>query len=186
MGASVVFKVLQLAILMIFKIILHFLTSSIISADKGQLFPCVIWFVFQCCISWINNLYDTVHWAQFIGINICFIYFMVKPFKGIKSKKKLIFIMGITELFWLYHCNDISCIAAYIFVFEGCFVQRIKEEYSECQLWTDRHFLCFAAAKIVFISWIYISLNWIISLCELLYFVIPTLSLKYKPFNLSL
>merc|ERR1712154_280625 len=106
-----------------------------------------------------------------MNVIICIIMVLLKQ---TPSKTKFVCIMGLTELFWLYHCNDISCIAAYIFIFEGCFVQRIKEEYRECELWSDRHLLQFIFAKIVFISWICISLNWMTAFLEFLYFLVPT------------
>ena len=182
---SILFGALKFAMLIIFKIILHFSTSSIINYSnpkKEQLiiFPCILWFICQVCISWIN----TIRFPLFLSMNIVLILIMVL-LNRINSEKKLFLAMGLTELFWLYHCNDISCIAAYIFIFEGCFVQRIKDEYTECELWSDRHLLQFVVAKIVFISWIYISLNWITAFLEFIYFVVPTLSLKYNPFKLN-
>ena len=97
------------------------------------------------------------------------------------SKQILLpFIMGAIELFWLFACNDISCIACYIFIFEGCFVQRIKTEYLDFK-WTDKHLWTFAVAKIIFVSWLFVSLNWILSIFEMLYWIVPLYTLKYKP-----
>lgn len=183
---SIVFEILKFALLIIFKILLHFSTSAIInysnpSKEQFIVFPCILWFICQVCISWIN----TIHFTLFLAMNIILIIIMVL-LNRVQSEKKLFFAMGLTELFWLYHCNDISCIAAYIFIFEGCFVQRIKEEYRECALWSDRHLLQFIFAKIVFISWIYVSMNWMTACLEFLYFLVPTLSLKYNPLKLNL
>ena len=179
-------KLLVLTVLLSIKIIGHLSISAIIDPNKGGIFANIIWFVCQLIISWINNLFVYISLFQFILIQsaICYLLTIIpSSIKRSKNDKPLNlspFIMGILELFWLFACNDISCIACYIFIFEGCFVQRIKTEYLDFK-WTDKHLWTFALAKIIFISWLYISLNWILSICEMLYFVVPIISLKYKP-----
>eukprot|EP01083_Nonionella_stella_P096250 270501_1 len=179
-----VLSMLQLSLVILLKVIGHFCSSVIIDPKHGKVLAIVLFVVSQCGICYLHDLHSVIHWLSFIvmSTSACVMMICLERFE---SPKKFVFTMGSIELFWLLSCNDISCIAAYIMIFEGCFVQRIKEEYTSCK-WTDSHLLCFAVCKIIFISWIYVSLNWIISLCEMLYFVIPFLSLKLNRCKLKL
>jgi hypothetical protein len=168
----------QLSVLVVFKIIGGVSTSILIDVrhqKKTKLFHGAIWLTTQYGISRMHGISWSLSWAL-LGVTMCILMVISER---IESERKLVCFMIMTECIWLLSCNDISCIALYIILFEGCFVQRIKEEYSECKLeWTDRHLLCFAVCKLLFISWIAVSLNWVLSVAESLYFVIPVLSLK--------
>ena len=184
-AASLLLTTIQLSALVLLKIIGGISTSILIDAchpRKTKMFHTMIWLTTQYGISRMHSISWTVSWSL-LAVTISVLMVLSER---IRSEKKLVFFLMIIEVFWLLRCNDISCIAAYILVFEGCFVQRIKEEYSECKLeWTDRHLLCFAVCKLLFISWIAVSLNWVLSVAESLYFIIPVLSLKHNKWRLN-
>eukprot|EP01084_Bolivina_argentea_P298865 515087_1 len=177
-SSSVFLAFIQLSILVIFKLIGHYATFIIINSKQTTLFTINIWFLCQLLISCINNTSMIMHFRTFLLINIIFCAFMIY-LKRIQSSKKFFVLMILSEIFWLITCNDISCIAAYIFIFEGVVIQRIMEEYFSIK-WTDGHLLFFAICKLIFISWIGMSLSWIISIFEMFYFIVPFASLKYK------
>ena len=179
-------KILLFAVLLLLKILGHF-SLSVVIKGRGTIFANCIWFLCQFCIALINDLFNVIHWTQFILLQCIFCYLLESSLikskelnSGKKQQQLIPIIMGLNEIFWLITCNDISCIACYIFMFEGLFIQRLKTEFFECK-WNDRHLWCFAFCKIIFCSWIYCSFNWIISFAEMLYFIVPILSLKYKP-----
>ena len=182
---SILFTTMQLSVLVVFKIIGGISTSILIDARhqaKTKIFHSMIWLSTQYGISRIHGINCSLS-GSLLGVAICLSMVISER---IRSEKKLVCFLVMVEVCWLWSCNDISCIAAYILVFEGCFVQRIKEEYSECKLqWTDRHLLCFAVCKLLFISWIAVSLNWVLSVAESLYFVIPVLSLRHNKGRLN-
>mmetsp|Transcript_30895 Transcript_30895/g.50168 ORF Transcript_30895/g.50168 Transcript_30895/m.50168 type:complete len:235 (+) Transcript_30895:38-742(+) len=172
-------KIILLFILILVKIVGHLSLSVVLDPKKGTILASIAWFICQCLIAWLNHLNLAMYWSSFVVLNTCTLYFLTRYICHIQAHHKLVTSMVVLELFWLITCDDISCFAAYIFIFEGCFVQRVLNEYVECK-WNDKHLVIFAVSKLIFISWICISLNWIISLCEMLYFVVPVLSLRWK------
>lgn len=182
---SLLSTTLHLGALVLLKIVGGVSTSILIDArhqKKTKFFHVMIWLTTQYGISRMHDLSWSLS-GTLLGV---FLSISMVISEQIRSEKKLLFFLIIVEVFWLMTCNDISCIAAYILVFEGCFVQRIKEEYAECKLqWTDRHLLCFAVCKLLFISWIAVTVNWILFVAEALYFVVPVLSLRHNKGRLN-
>jgi len=205
---SILLRALLLALLLLLKIVGHFSISVIsqrpdLSAyspraaatvattqARAKALHIAVFLACQMGISKIHGLYDTMHWTSFYLLGAAALFLMVH------ARLQSVLWMALIELFWLTQCGDISCIAAFIFSFEGLFVQRLKDELTLSQSsqsvakgfsrWVhDRHLVCFALAKVCLVGWILMRLSWVASLCETLYFVIPILSLKNDRWRLD-
>lgn len=197
---SMLLRAILLAALLLLKVVGHFSISVIsqtpdlssyspkaaASANKTQsrakILHVSIFLLTQLCIGKIHGLYATMHWSLFYLLGAALAFLMLH------ARQQALLWMALIELFWLTHCGDISCIAAFIFSFEGLFVQRLKEELPRQGLswWLrDRHLVCFVLCKVCLVGWILMRLSWVASLCETLYFVIPILSLNCDRWRLD-